>query len=156
MINSSFLTESIIITNSSNSTEFSSDLTGQAITWINAFLMLLDGLAVMFLMNGILEFVCAQSPYSMRGLLSGCSVFLIVCSVVVCVEVPFITSNVMPNNTNMLCIIKSTVLSLVGFILHCVLAHWYKRRVRDEDYPVHRVVEEVYDRYLSQAAVYTH
>ncbi len=29
------------------------------------------------------------------------------------------------------------------------LARWYKRRVRDEDYNAHRVVEEVYDRYLS-------
>ena len=41
------------------------------------------------------------------------------------------------------------VLNSIGFILHCVLAHWYKRRVRDQDYPVHRVVEEVYNRYLS-------
>ncbi len=43
-----------------------------------------------------------------------------------------------------------TALSLVGFVLHCLLATWYKRRVREEDYDIHRVVEEVYDRYLSQ------
>ena len=40
-------------------------------------------------------------------------------------------------------------LSLIGFILYCVLARWYKRRVRDEEYDVHRVVEEVYDRYIN-------
>ncbi len=40
-------------------------------------------------------------------------------------------------------------MSLLGFILYCVLARWYKRRVRDEDYNAHRVVEEVYDRYLT-------
>ena len=40
-------------------------------------------------------------------------------------------------------------LSLIVFIIYCVLALWYKRRVRDEEYNAHRVVEEVYDRYLS-------
>ena len=45
----------------------------------------------------------------------------------------------------------SAALSLFGFILSCVLARWYKMRVRDEDYSPHRVIEEVYDRYLSQA-----
>ncbi len=40
-------------------------------------------------------------------------------------------------------------ISLLGFILYCLLACWYKRRVRDEEYNSHRVVEEVYDRYLS-------
>ncbi len=43
-----------------------------------------------------------------------------------------------------------TVLSVVGFVVYCLLACWYKMRVRDEEYDVHRVVEEVYDRYLSQ------
>ena len=40
-------------------------------------------------------------------------------------------------------------ISLLGFILYCLLASWYKRRVRDEDYNAQTVVEEVYDRYLS-------
>ncbi len=40
-------------------------------------------------------------------------------------------------------------MSLLGFVLYCLLARWYKRRVRDEDYNAHRVVEEVYDRYLN-------
>ncbi len=40
-------------------------------------------------------------------------------------------------------------ITLLGFVLYCLLAHWYKMRVRDEEYNAHRVVEEVYDRYLS-------
>ena len=43
----------------------------------------------------------------------------------------------------------STALGIVGFLLHCILARWYKRRVRDDIYSPHRLVEEVYDRYLS-------
>ena len=94
------------------------------------------------------QFVCAQSPYNMRGLLTGYSVFLQLGSIGVGV--------VIIKQVSMLNAYKdiiegslATGLSLVGFILHCVLAHWYKRRVRDEEYNVHRVVEEVYDRYLS-------
>ncbi len=36
-------------------------------------------------------------------------------------------------------------ISLLGFILFCVLARWYKRRVRGEDYNAQTVVEEVYN-----------
>ena len=38
-----------------------------------------------------------------------------------------------------------TVTYFVGFLLVCVVARWYKMRVRDEDYSTQRVVEEVYD-----------
>ncbi len=34
--------------------------------------------------------------------------------------------------------------SLFGIVLYCLLACWYKRRVRDEEYCTQRVVEEVY------------
>ena len=43
----------------------------------------------------------------------------------------------------------STGIELVGLILFCVLARWYKMRVRDEEYSPHRAMEEVYDQYLS-------
>ena len=43
-------------------------------------------------------------------------------------------------------------LAVVGFLLFCVVARWYKMRVRDEGYSPQRVVEEVYDRYLTAAA----
>ena len=45
-----------------------------------------------------------------------------------------------------------TVTCFIGFLLFCVVARWYKMRVRDEDYSTQRVVEEVYDRYLTAAA----
>ena len=97
-----------------------------------------------------MQFVCAQSPYNMRGLLTGYSVFLHLASIgtglVIFQQFRIVTTITYKD------IIEgslATGLSLVGFILHCVLAHWYKRRVRDEEYNAHRVVEEVYDRYLS-------
>ncbi len=104
-----------------------------------------------FLLANLLEFACAQSPYKMRGLLLGYVLFMYLISFLVNISIihnfPFgdvefkyliITSSVF------------TTFSLVGFVLYCLVARWYKMRVRDENYDVHRVVEEVYDRYLSQ------
>ncbi len=103
-----------------------------------------------FLTNSILLFACAQSPYNMRGLLAGFALLLHASSLALG-EVFFrITMKFCDKCYNY--IIYSSVMvaiTLFGFILYCLLARWYKRRVRDEEYNVHRVVEEVYDRYLS-------
>ncbi len=103
-----------------------------------------------FLTNSILLFACAQSPYNMRGLLAGFALLLHTSSLGLGI--------ILFNFVIKLCdkcynyIIYSSVMvaiTLFGFILYCLLARWYKRRVRDEEYNAHRVVEEVYDRYLS-------
>ncbi len=108
------------------------------------------------LITEVIEFVCAQSPYKMRGLLIGCAG--------ICVLPPFFLGRVLNGlfEENIVCkkeyypVIQScfsAAVSLIGFILYCFIARWYKMRVRDEDYDVHRVVEEVYDRYLSSQNV---
>ena len=40
---------------------------------------------------------------------------------------------------------------LIVFLLFCVAARWYKRRVRDDEYSTQQVVEEVYDQFLTAA-----
>ena len=77
-------------------------------------------------------------------LLTGCTFFVILFSVS--------SGNFLDSIISMSVITRSalsTGIELVGLILFCVLARWYKMRVRDEDYSPHRVIEEVYDRYLS-------
>ena len=109
---------------------------------------------VVFVVSTGLEFVCAQSPYRMLGVLLGYAILLygISFSSSILLDVAFLNTCSGPQPHCL--VIQNTVvtaLSLIGFILHCVLAHWYKWRVRDEEYDVHRVVEEIYDRYLSHA-----
>ncbi|XP_064396315.1 solute carrier family 15 member 4-like [Halichondria panicea] len=107
----------------------------------------LSGFLSVLLINGILEFVCAQSPYNMRGLLTGYMMFLLFLSVSLNYFFAMLPNEIyLPIYT-----IPSiyTALSVIGLVLYCLLARRYKRRVRDEDYNAHRVVEEVYDRYLS-------
>ncbi len=99
-----------------------------------------------FLLTTLLEFVCAQSPYKMRGLLLGYAVLVNIFSLVI----NTITGIYISQNCVIILRPVLTTLSLIGFVGYCLLARWYKMRERDEEYDVHRVVEEVYDRYLSQ------
>ncbi len=101
-----------------------------------------------FLLNDVLEFVCAQAPYKMRGLLLGYVIFLYIISLVINITVLIFGSESFRFSIRLSSVY--TALSVIGFVLYCLLARWYKMRVRDEEYDVHRVVEEVYDRYLSQ------
>ena len=114
-----------------------------------------NGLLSQVLLTSELEFMCAQSPYNMRGLLVSLAVppFMLyigavgwsvgynlvhkVCTQLWCYLLPFLVK---------------ISLAIIGFILFHVVARWYKMRVRDEDYSPQRVVEEVYDRYLTAAA----
>ncbi len=107
------------------------------------FMGALSGFLSVLLINGILEFVCAQSPYNMRGLLTGYIMFLLITAI----SLSNLSTDIGLNLSTKLYL--STALSVIGLVLYCLLARWYKRRVRDEDYNAHRVVEEVYDRYLS-------
>ena len=119
--------------------------------WLYIACSILNGIVILFFLSGVLEFVCAQAPYNMRGLLTGYTNFvvLILMSFGALIFFAFEMAYAMPLCTVVRASI-SMASSLVGFILYCVLARWYKLRVRDEDYSPHRVIEEVYDRYLSQ------
>ena len=119
--------------------------------WPYIVYSILNGIVTLFFLSGVVEFVCAQAPYNMRGLLTGYISFITTISMSFGVLIFYIfeLECTIPSCT----VIHGSIsmfLSLVGFILYCVLARWYKMRVRDEDYSPQRVIEEVYDRYLSQ------
>ena len=100
-----------------------------------------QGMFIMLLASAVLQLVCAQAPYNMRGMFGGCITLSLMLPSIISYSLPF--KFTLP----ILYGIKAAV-SLLGFIVYCLLARWYKRRVRDKDYNVQAVVEEVYDRYL--------
>ena len=119
--------------------------------WPHIVYSILNGIVTLFFLSGVVEFVCAQAPYNMRGLLTGYISFIISISMPFGVLIFYIFK--LECTIPSCAVIRASIsmfLSLVGFIMYCVLARWYKMRVRDEDYSPHRVIEEVYDRYLSQ------
>ena len=124
--------------------------TVDSVVWQDIVLQLLKGLSTMFLLSSALEFACAQSPYNMRSLVIGYATLLFLSSLflgtlLLAVFVRYCTGLYCP-------IIRNSIalsLAVIGLFLHCKLARWYKRRVRDDIYHPQRLVEEVYDRYLS-------
>ena len=115
-----------------------------------------NGILLQLLLTFVLEFVCAQSPYNMRGLLVSFAGPVFLLSGLVGWNVPKYLTHICKQSWCSLVLFSAkTIACLIGFLLYCVVARWYKIRVRDEDYSPQRVVEEVYDRYLTAAAAAT-
>ena len=115
----------------------------------------INGILLQMLFTSLLEFMCAQSPYNMRGLLVSFIFPLTLLSIIVDHKIPQILCHSLCCAQPWFPLISFSVKTstcFVGFLLFCAVARWYKMRVRDEDYSPQRVVEEVYDRYLTAAA----
>ena len=118
--------------------------------WMKASNSVLYGVLTLNTLIPSLEFVCAQAPYNMRGLLSG--------YLQLNFWIAYLAGNVPSSSFNDYCqgpscsLINTSVgagLGIAAFLLYMITACWYKKRVRDDiDHP-HKWVEDVYDRYLS-------
>ena len=112
-----------------------------------------NGILLQLLLTFVLEFVCAQSPYNMRGLLVSFVVPVFLLTAAVGGTVPkYLTNTCKQSWCSLVSLSVKTIACLIGFLLYCIVARWYKIRVRDDGYFPQRVVEEVYDRYLTAAA----
>ena len=92
----------------------------------------LYGIVLSLTITSSVEFVCAQSPYSMRGLLSGLNFVMMFITIFAGMEI-----NRISHPTNQSVIVLYSIgggLGIVGFLLLLVVAGRYKRRVRDEEY----------------------
>ena len=109
----------------------------------------LYGIVLSLAITSSVEFVCAQSPYSMRGLLSGLNFVMMFITISTGVNIHRIS-----HTSNQSVIVLYSIgggLGIVGFLLFLVVAGRYKRRVRDEEYIPQTHIEAIYDRYLTQA-----
>ena len=118
-------------------------------SWSSYPYSIILAICLLLLLPSILEFVCAQSPYNMRGLLVGYVWFVTsFVSIIVGILRNIFTDACIEPYCAIIYNVIATLLGVVGFVLYCVLAYWYKRRVRDDISTLHKWVEEVYDRYL--------
>ena len=119
--------------------------------WQQVVLQAMSGPLIFVLLCAVFEFVCAQSPYNMRAIVTGYATLSIIFPpLFVGYLLVFVFRRVLAGLYYSIIFNSITVLlAVIGFLLHCILARWYKRRVRDDIYSPHRLVEEVYDRYLS-------
>ena len=150
----SFFCLILVLTNN-----YLAELNETLIAWIVYILQFsMNGILFQMLFTSLLEYVCAQSPYNMRGLLVSFVFPLSFLSLTIDQTVIEILKDgsccAQPWFPLILLSVKSLT-CFIGFLLFCVVAYWYKMRVRDEDYSPQRVVEEVYDRYLTAAATHS-
>lgn len=107
------------------------------------------GFAIL-LMRYLIEFMCAQSPFSMRGVISGVVVFLVTFLIHSSFGASLFFGEVFCHSKY--CFVSQHSLgllfSLTGFCLHLIVAWWYKNRVREEEYNVYQNVTNIYDRYV--------
>ena len=124
----------------------------RATSWMMGVNSVLYGVLVMALGTPSIEFICAQAPYNMRGLMTGYILFTF--------GLAFVLGNLIEIKIFQYCHTSScflanasvgAALSIFSFLLYLIITHWYKRRVRDDIDTPHKWVEDVYDRYLSAA-----
>ena len=125
---------------------------------------LLLGLGPMLVIATTLEFISAQSPQSMKGLLVGVffairGLFQFLNSIItipLSLKQPWASTPMIEHspvtNCGFVYLLFTCVTGLIGLILFSLAAKRYKYRTRDEGMFHQQVVEEVYDRYLTQAA----
>ena len=112
--------------------------------------LLFSGLADSLSFMYGLEFICSQAPANMSGMLLG--IFWFIRVLYINIGCIFSLWNVggpgkIPDTFWVL--ILQVIVCAVGMIVYVLVARWYQRRRKDEDYDVHTVVEETYDRVLS-------
>ena len=112
----------------------------------------------------VLEFISAQSPQSMKGLLVGVffairGLFQFLNSIIIIpfsLKHPWASGEMLEHppvtNCGFVYLLFTCVVGGIGLILFSVAAKKYKFRRRDEGLFLQQDIEEVYDRYITQAA----
>ncbi len=118
--------------------------------WAFTVYTALSNSSIALVIKCAIEFVCAQSPYSMRGLMSGFVTFTIIIFLFFGYALSLAFTHLCSSRY---CAISQysigVLLSIVGLLLHLVVVRWYKNRVRDEEYNLHHQVEQIYEKYVA-------
>ena len=112
-------------------------------SWLGVPHAILVGIVKIVWLTSMLELAVAQSPYKMRGLTIG-----YLWGLVLFTQLVFYIDVCTETYCQIIHGSVAFALSVVGFVLYCILARWYKRRVRDDIATPHKWAEEAYDRYL--------
>ena len=92
------------------------------------------------------EFLCAQSPYSMKGLLVGVTYSLVTFSIVVNFGLMYLYRQFKWRGyCSTLYFVVSIVLTVVLFVIAYIVAKWYSRRQRRENTNEEQLLQETYN-----------
>ena len=130
--------------------------------WMEIPCNILIGLGIMLLYISMFEFIYAQAPYGMKGLLTGFAWAIYTLSITLGYFLVYALWHMdwKKAHTNPSCGVwyyfTTTLLSVVSFLMLCIVAKWYRQRQRDEHVNERTFVEDFYDRYtVEQPPVHT-
>ena len=113
----------------------------------------LNGLAKVLFYVAVYEFICAQSPHAMKGLLIGTfytikGVFQLIGALVI--FVPFYTYRLTTNlpSCGFVYYLVNILVAIIGLVSYSWVARRYQYRQRDEPDNIYRYAEEYYDKTL--------
>ena len=119
--------------------------------WFLTFPYILNALSVLFFYTATYEFICAQSPHAMKGLLIG--TFFTVKGVfqflgITAILIPFISwsFNTSFPSCGFVYYLVNILVALIGLVAYTWVARRYQYRQRDEPDNIYRYAEEYYDR----------
>jgi len=120
--------------------------------WVDVLSNVMVGLQFAIFLVAAFEFICAQSPYSMKGLLNGLgwTMYILAIGVTAILIIAWVEGWKEPYSTpscGTLYYMFATVVSIAGLVAYIVVARWYKRREREEPANEQELIESVYDRY---------
>ena len=121
--------------------------------WIGIPLGVVSGIELATLVAALFEFLCAQTPYTMKGLIIGLALSAVALSHVL--SSATLTTWVhawSPPVTYPTCAfwfyLFIIVVTVVGLVMFGIVAKWYKRRERNELLHEQRFVEDFYLKYI--------
>ncbi len=108
-------------------------------------------MAYMLIYGGVFEFICAQSPHSMKGLLIGISfavkgVFQLIGVLGILLPFSFWVSS---PRAGLVYFSVNIVITVVGVVAFTVAAKRYQYRQRDEFCNIRKFIEEFYEKDIS-------
>ena len=118
--------------------------------WYITFPYTLNATGNMFFYVAVYEFICAQSPHAMKGLLVGTLFTLegVFQLIGVSIIVPFTSWNFETSfpSCGFVYYLINVLVALIGLVAYTWVARRYQYRQRDEPDNIYRYAEEYYDR----------
>ena len=117
--------------------------------WVNIPLSVLFAVQVMIFEIAVFEFICAQSPYNMKGLLIGLGLSVTLAAGTIGEAVSFAWSQSwkMEYSTpscGFWYYLFTALIGIIGLVALVIVAKWYRRRERDEVVNVREFAENYY------------
>ena len=120
--------------------------------WVDVLIQVLPAIQFMLYNIALFEFICAQAPYNLKGLVIGLA-YSVYSTAIPLAYIIYLAwdrgwkKTVTQPSCGFWYYPSIALTATLGLVIWCVVAKWYKRRERDEPAYEHTFVVDYYDKY---------